>query len=109
MSERPVRVEIAPPFASTPGEPTLDMSFPTTPRHRSGAGISQQTARDLIRELQTVLDEINGPPEEIVTINGNQYKVGEWDLREPGEEPDDDWTWTLYATRVSTDSSTEKG
>lgn len=45
----------------------------------------------------------------IVVINGNEYEVGEWDLRDPGIEPDDDWTWTLYATRVSPDSSTEKG
>lgn len=45
----------------------------------------------------------------IVVINGNEYEVGEWDLREPGIGPDDDWTWTLYATRVSPGSSTEKG
>lgn len=63
MAPRPVRVEIAAPFASTPGEPTLDMSFPTTPGFSSGAGISQQTARDLIRELQAALDEIAGRDE----------------------------------------------
>jgi hypothetical protein len=40
----------------------------------------------------------------IVVINDSEYKVGEWDLREPGLGPDEDWTWTLYATRVSPDS-----
>lgn len=43
----------------------------------------------------------------IVAINGNEYKVTEWDLRDPGNGPDDDWTWTLYATPVSPDSSEE--
>jgi hypothetical protein len=45
--------------------------------------------------------------ETIVVINGNEYEVGEWDLRDPGIGPDDDWTWTLYATRVAPDSSEE--
>ena len=45
----------------------------------------------------------------IVTINDEQFEVGEWDLRDPGNGPDDDWTWTLYATPVSSDSSTEEG
>ena len=44
----------------------------------------------------------------IVVINGNEYKVGEWDLRDPGIGADDDWTWTLYATRVP-DSTSEEG
>lgn len=44
----------------------------------------------------------------IVVINGNEYKVGEWDLREPGSGPDDDCTWTLYATRVP-DSTSKEG
>jgi hypothetical protein len=47
----PARVTIAPPFASSPDEPTLQMDFPTTPGFSSGAGISQQTARELALEL----------------------------------------------------------
>jgi hypothetical protein len=38
---------------------------------------------------------------EIITINNDRFKVEEWDLRDPGLGPDGDWTWTLYATRVS--------
>lgn len=44
----------------------------------------------------------------IVVINGNEYKVGEWALRDPGAGPDGDWAWTLYATRVP-DSTSEEG
>ncbi|GAA3417618.1 hypothetical protein [Streptosporangium vulgare] len=59
MNQRPVRVEIAPPFASAPGEPTLDFMAPTTPGHAAGMTISQQTARELILKLQSALDMID--------------------------------------------------
>lgn len=59
MTDRPVHVEIAQPFAHAPGEPTLSFTVPTTPGFSTGATISQQAARDLIRELQAGLDRIN--------------------------------------------------
>jgi hypothetical protein len=57
-----VQVEIAQPFASNPGEPTLDFTIPTTPGFSTGATISQATARELIKKLQATLDEIAGVP-----------------------------------------------
>ncbi|MFC9973520.1 hypothetical protein ACFVH6_21760 [Spirillospora sp. NPDC127200] len=57
---KPVVVTIAAPFASSPGEPTLDLDFPTSPRFRSGATISVETARELVAKLQAKLDEIDG-------------------------------------------------
>lgn len=59
MADQPVRVEIAQPFAHNPSEPTLDFTVPTTPGFRTGATISQETARDLISELQATLDQID--------------------------------------------------
>lgn len=49
----------APGFASSPNETTLDLAFPLTPGHRTGARVSQQTARDLIEELQRGLADID--------------------------------------------------
>ncbi|MER6942514.1 hypothetical protein ABT294_00700 [Nonomuraea sp. NPDC000554] len=69
------------------------------------SGVPQvKCAEAAIREALTYARE---QAKTIVTINGNRYKVGEWDLREPGLEPGDDWTWTLYATRVA--DSPEEG
>lgn len=55
---RPTEVKIAPGFASSPDEPSIDFRIPTTPGHGTGAGISQETARELIKGLQAALDDI---------------------------------------------------
>lgn len=54
----PVTVKVAQPFASAPNEPTLEFQIPTTPGFSTGATISQETARQLIKELQRGLTEI---------------------------------------------------
>ena len=50
---------IGQPFSSNPDEPTIDFQVPTSPGFATGATISRQTARELIRELQRVLGEID--------------------------------------------------
>ncbi|MFI6495960.1 hypothetical protein [Nonomuraea typhae] len=56
----PASAKIAPPFASAPDEPTIQMNFPTSPGFSSGANISQQTARELSLELLHALAQIEG-------------------------------------------------
>jgi hypothetical protein len=57
MTQR-VEVKDGLPFAST-GEPTIDMSFPTTPGFASAATISVATAVELVAALETKLEEID--------------------------------------------------
>jgi hypothetical protein len=57
--QRPVRIQAAEPFASNPGEPTLDMDFPTTPGFRTGATVSIATARELAAALQAKLAKLD--------------------------------------------------
>ncbi len=46
------------PFAGT-NEPTLDITFPTSPGWSTGATISVETARELVRAIQEKLNEID--------------------------------------------------
>jgi len=71
----------------------------------NGGSLSQTKAAEIaIREALAYARE---QAKTTVTINGNQYKVGEWDLRDPGLGPDEDWTWTLHATRIPPDAPEE--
>ncbi|MFI7448121.1 hypothetical protein ACIBQX_11540 [Nonomuraea sp. NPDC049714] len=71
----------------------------------NGGSLAQTKAAEIA--IRETLAYARDQAKEIVTINGNEYKVGEWDLRDPGLGPDEDWPWTLYATRVPADAPEE--
>jgi hypothetical protein len=49
--------EVSEPFASSPGEPTICLHFPTTPGFSTGATVSRRTALELIQEIRKALGQ----------------------------------------------------